>query len=85
MFEKDKCSCEDDIETYTEEQIRAHYRSFRDPIPNKVFRWEGYVDKDWGSFKPVFEIYDGCYTSGTLKYFQKFKGKKIKITIEIEE
>ena len=38
---------------------------------------------DIGTIHPVFKLDSNTYTSGELKYFQQFKNKQIKVTIEI--
>jgi hypothetical protein len=49
------------------------------------------VVDDSGCIRPVFNLGGSkmfslaLYTSGYLKYFHKFAGKKVKITIEILE
>ena len=38
---------------------------------------------DIGTIHPIFKLDSNTYTSGELKYFQQFKNKQIKVTIEI--
>lgn len=41
------------------------------------------VVDNWGVIEPSFRIDSTHITSGKLKYLQMFKGKKIKVTIEV--
>ena len=55
----------------------AHFTKCVEP----VFTTTAPVDNT-GCVYPTFNIGDG-YTSGFLKYFSKFRGKKIEITVKV--
>lgn len=50
---------------------------------NNIFTDKVIVDQ-YGSLEPCFDLGDPhTLTSGCLKYFHKYKGKELKITIEV--
>lgn len=75
-----------DVDYY--EQLEYYPSKSKQEEINMNRKYEDIVTVDeYGTIQPSFKLGESPfgYTSGELKYFQRLKGKKVKITLEVVE